>query len=152
MYAWPSMSMFVWTVESLLQTVLRPTAMSTSPSIKCTQCHTFKPPEEFGMCQRKSNYGQKGDRLDQCLSCSTINASQWKQKHIEDDHSRPPKRLPTEPAISPSQFVEDLSKYTSTNKINISLCISLDEVTLTDKDITNHFSSLVWKATGYRFM
>ena len=144
--------MFVWTVESLLQTVLRSAAMSTNPSIKCIQCCAFKLPDEFGMCKRGSNYGQKGDRLNRCASCITSNLSQRKQKREEDNAGRPPKQFATEPAISPCQFVEDLIKYASADQINVSLRVSLDEVTLTDKDITNHLSSLVWKATGYRFM
>ena len=148
MYAQPSTSMFVWTVESLLQTILCSAAMSTNPSSKCVQCHMFKLPEEFGMHWRRSNHGQKGDRLNRCLSCTTINKSQQKWKCIEDDLGRPPKQF----ATSPSQFVEDLRKYMSADKIDISLCVSLDEMALTDKDITNHLSSLVWKATGYRFM
>ena len=148
MYAQPSMSKFVWTIESLLQTILRPAAMSTNPSSKCVQCHTFKLPDEFGMHWRESNYGQKGDCLDQCLSCAAINMSQWKRKCIEDDLGHPPKWF----ATSPSQFVENLRKYASANKIDISLHVSLDAMTLTDKDIANHLSSLVWKATGYRFM
>ena len=144
--------MFVWTAESPLQTILHSAAMSTNPSFKCTQCHSFKLPEEFGTHQRESNDGQKGDHLTKCLSCTTINSSQQKQKHIEDHLDHSPKRFATQPAVPPSQFVEELSKYTSTSKFDISLHVSLDEVNLTDKDIANYLLSLAWKATGYRFM
>ena len=152
MYARPNTSMFVWTVESPLQTVLRSAAMNTNPSIKCIQCCAFKLPDEFGMRKRGSNYGQKGDRLNRCVSCTTRNSAQRKRKRMEDNHGRLPKRFATQPAISPSQFVEDLTKCASADQIDVSLRVSLDEITLTDKDIANHLSSLAWKATGYRFM
>jgi hypothetical protein len=93
--------------------------MNTDPSFKCTQCKKFKLSEEFGTRKIKGSCGQKGDRLKKCLSCTTINSSNRKRKHIEDDHDHTPKRFAPQPAIAPSQLVEDLSKYASASEIDI---------------------------------
>ena len=132
------------------------TAMSTDPMstdsmYRCSQCKQFKPSDEYGTRQRGSNHGQKGDRLFCCRSCSASKSAKRKRERVEGNADRPEKRLATEPPISPSQFVEALAKHASASEIDDSWCISLDEITLTDKGIADHIASLAWKATGYRF-
>ena len=66
-----------------------------------------------------------------------------------DDH--PAKPLPTQPLASPSHLLEALAKSAPAAEIDNSWLVSVDEMTLPEKDIANHLASLVWKATGYRF-
>ena len=47
--------------------------------------------------------------------------------------------------------MEALAKYVSAAEIDGSWRVSVDDMTLPDKDIANHLASLAWKATGYRF-
>jgi hypothetical protein len=125
--------------------------MSTDPRFKCSTCRKYKPSDEYGTRQLGGSNGRKGDRLTQCLSCSAANAAYRKRKRDETYIDHPVKRLATEALASPSQFIEALGKSASTANIDGSWRVSLDEVTLTDRDIANHIASLAWKATGYRF-
>ena len=128
-----------------------PTAMSTNPSFKCSQCKKHKPSSEYGTRQRRDQLGQKGDRLSLCLSCSAANSAKRKRKRTENNDGHPAKRLITQHPISPSQFAAALTTYASASEINDSWRISVNEMTLTDKGIANHLASLAWEATGYRF-
>ena len=117
---------------------------------KCSQCHTYKSSAAYGMQQRSSKHGPKGSRLLICLSCATTLANR-KWKHIENNTGHPEKRVATEHPMLPSDFVAALAKHASTTEINDSWCVSVDDTTLTDKEIANNLASLAWKATGYRF-
>ena len=126
--------------------------MSTDSSFKCSQCHTFKASGDFGTRPRDDRYGSKGDRLSLCLSCSATNSANRKRKRTENNPGHPAKRVAaTQPLLSSSDFAAALAKHASTTKIDDSWRVSVDETTLTGKEIANHLVSLVWKATGYRF-
>ena len=71
---------------------------------------------------------------------------------MKDNPDRPSKRVASHPAIEPTQFAEDLSKYASASEIDISSRVSLDGMNIADKAVADHLASLAWKATGYRFM
>ena len=53
--------------------------------------------------------------------------------------------------MSPSDFAAALAEYTSAAQIDDYWRVSVDEMTLPDKDVANHLASLAWNATGYRF-
>ena len=126
--------------------------MSADLSFECTKCKNIRLLNEFGTRQKDSNLGQKGDRLKKCLSCITTSSSSRKRKRLEANNDHPSKRFATQPAIEPSQFVEDWGNYASASEIDASSRISLDGMDLSDKAIADHLASLAWKATGYRFM
>jgi len=125
--------------------------MSTNPQFKCVQCRKFKLSGEFGMQQSSNSLAKKGDCLSCCLSCSTTSTVSRKWRHVESNSDRPAKRLATQPHASPSQFMEALAESASTAKINGSWRVSVDGMTLPDKGVADHLTSLAWEATGYRF-
>ena len=53
--------------------------------------------------------------------------------------------------MSSSDFVAALAEHTSAAQIDDYWRVSVDEMTLPDKDVANHLASLAWNATGYRF-
>ena len=124
--------------------------MSTDPSFKCSQCKRYKLSSEYGTRQTRNQLGQKGDRLSICLSCSAANSAKRKRNRTENNHGHLAKRLATQYPVSPSQFGAALATYASTSEINDFWHVSVNEMTLTDKDIANHLASLAWEATGYR--
>ena len=125
--------------------------MSTNPQFKCVQCRKFKSSGEFGTRQSGNSLAKKGDRLSCCLSCSTTSTASRKQRRVESNSDRPAKRLATQPHASPSQFMEALAESASAAEINGSWCVSVDGMTLPDKGVADHLTSLAWEATGYRF-
>jgi hypothetical protein len=138
-------------LRSILSSQQHLAAMSANPSFKCERCNKFKLSDEFGTRQRAGSYGQKGDRLKRCLSCTTTDLANRKRKRMEDSIDPPSKRYAPPPAISPKQFVDALGEYATASEIDVSSRVSLTGMTLTDKGIANHIASLAWKATGYRF-
>ena len=125
--------------------------MNTEPKFRCPTCEHDKTSNEFGTRQRGGVHGRKGDRLNVCLSCTTIIVANGKRKRLESGPVPPAKRFAVPPAISPRRFVEALAECASAPKIEVSLRVSLDGMTISSKGIADHIASLAWKATGYRF-
>ena len=148
-------SLFGWSFETPLRQSVVPlntvTAMSTEPRFKCGQCKKLKLRNEYGTRQTGNNHDQEGSRFATCLSCSAANSSNRKRKRANCDPGHPAKRLATETPTSPSEFVDALAKHASASEIDDSWRVSLEEMTLTGKDIADHIASLAHKATGYRF-
>jgi len=124
-------------------------AMSTDPRFKCSQCKKCKLSDEYGTCQREGSHGQKGDCLNICLSCTTVNSANRKQKRMESNPDHPVKRSATQPAFSPIHFVKALDKHASASENDVPLRVSLAGTILTDKDIADHVASLAWNAMSY---
>ncbi len=110
----------------------------------------YKTSNEFGTCHRNDQYGQKGQQLSKCLECVAINATSCKQKCSESDFDTPMEStMPL--ALSAPQFVEELAGIASAPDIDANLCVSLQGLPITGKDIANYLASLAWKATEYHF-
>jgi hypothetical protein len=125
--------------------------MSTDPKFKCSQCKTHKVSNEFGTRQVCGLHAQKGDRLNICLACSTLNLANRKRKRLTSNPEPPVKRCAMPPTLLPNQFVDALAEYASAPEIEDSFHVSLAGMTISGKDVANHITSLAWKATGYRF-
>ena len=146
--------LFVWRVETPLRLSLSsvndlpPSAMSTNISSMCSQCNKYRLPVEYGTHQRGN---RKGDRLSRCLSCSATNTANRKRRCIESNAGHPAMWVAAPHPMSSSDSVAALAKHTSAAQIDDHWCVSVDEMTLPDKDVANHLMSLAWNATGYRF-
>lgn len=102
--------------------------MSTDPSFRCSQCHKYKLPAEYGMRQRSDRHGAKGDRFSICLSCSADNSASRKRKRVENNPGHPAKRVATQHPATSSQLAADVAiKHVSASEIDDSSRISLDD-------------------------
>ena len=122
--------------------------MSTDARFRCTQCDKYRLPAEYGTHQRGN---RKGDRHSVCLSCNAANAAKRKRRRIEGNAGYPAKRVAAPHPVSSSDFVAALAKLTSAADIDDYWRVSVNETTLTDKEVADHLASLAWKVTGYRF-
>ena len=125
--------------------------MEKPPTFKCTKCWKYKTSNEFGTRHRNDQYGQKGQQLSKCFECVAINATSRKRKHAESDPDTPMEQSTMLLALSVSQLVEELARFASDPVIDANLCVSLQGLPTTGKEIANHIASLAWKATEYRF-
>ena len=126
-------------------------AMSTSPEFRCSQCNQYKLSDEYGTRKRSDRYGQKGDRLSLCLSCGARNSANRKRGRIEDSPDHPVKRRAIQHVISPSELTAVLVELAPAAEIDDYWRVSVDGMSLTDREVANHLASLVWKAIRYRF-
>jgi len=124
--------------------------MEHQPLYSCHDCYKNQPKEQFNLRKMDSPYGQKGEPTSRCTECTTRNQQNHrnsKRKRVNEDPDPPTEA----PVLSFEQFTTTLTKHAQRGDLRFRVCVSTQEPTGDNDEVTKAAVGRIWEATGFRF-
>jgi len=128
--------------------------MEQEPLLRCRNCESSKPRDQFPLRERNSKHGARGEPSSSCVSCTAKARDRREIKKRKRDEEGPGTHGDTpEPdrILSIKQFTTLLREKALTGVISCSAHVSTEGLDGEEEGICSRIVGHVWEATGFRF-